>query len=116
MFLVGNDNAINWLDTSIEQIKKIADSLEEFKKLLDDDINVDNWFLATLVDELISNGMTLKENEVYSFKKLPALGGEYSVNNIEVTDISVHFGLIGNIAEQIKDLPDVTKVNFKLVP
>ena len=116
MFLVGKDNAINWLDTSIGQIKKIADSLEEFEQLLHDDENVDNWFLATLVAELINKGMILKENEVYSFKKLPALGGEYSVDNLEITDISVHFGLTGNIAEQIKDLPDGTKVNFKVVP
>jgi hypothetical protein len=116
MFLVGNDNAINWLDTSIGQIIKVADNLEEFEQLLNDDANVDNWFLATLIEQLITNGKTLKENEVYSFKKLPALGGEYSVENLEIIDISVHFGLTGNIAEQIKDLPDGTKVNFKVAP
>ena len=116
IFLIGNDDAINWLDTSIGQITKIADNLEVFEQLLNDYTNVDNWFLATLVEQLISNGKTLNENEVYSFKKMPALGGEYSVDNLEVTDISVHFGLTGDIAKQIKDLPDGTKVNFKVVP
>jgi hypothetical protein len=116
MFLVGKDDTVNWLDTSIGQITKVADNLEEFEKLLNDDANVDNWFLATLVEQLINRGKTLKENEVYSFKKLPALGGDYSVDNLEITDISVHFRLTGNIAEQIKDLPDGTKVNFKVIP
>ena len=114
MFLVGNDDTVNWLDTSVGQIKKVADSLKQFEQLLNDDENIDNWFLTTLVEQLVDNGKTLKENEVYSFKKLPVLGGEYSIDNLEVTDISVHFGLTGSIAEQIKDLPDGTKVNFKV--
>jgi hypothetical protein len=55
----------------------------------------------------------LGKNEVYSFKKLPIIGGEYSVDNIEPTDISVHFTLTGMIHEQIKDLPDGTEVQIK---
>ena len=56
--------------------------------------------------------MTLKGNEVYSYKKLPVIGGEYSVDNMEPTDMSVHFAFSGQICEQIKDLPDGTKVNI----
>jgi hypothetical protein len=34
------------------------------------------------------------------------------VENIEPTDVSVHFAFTGQICEQIKNLPDGTKVNI----
>jgi len=111
MFLIGNDNTINWLDTSTGELKKIADSIQEFEQLLSDETNIDNWFLETLVEQLMASGKTLKEDEVYSFKILPALGGDYSVDNLEPANISVHFAMTGQIHEQIKDLPDGTKIN-----
>ncbi|MFH5972291.1 T6SS immunity protein Tdi1 domain-containing protein, partial [Clostridium perfringens] len=64
-------------------------------------------------EKLITAGKTLKENEVYSYKKLPVIGGAYSIDNIDPTDMSVHFAFSGQICEQIKDLPDGTKVNIK---
>ncbi len=111
LFLTGNDGTIHWLDTSVGQIKKIANDMQHFEELLGDFSNVDNWFLATLVDKKIKNGIILKENQVYSFKILPTLGGEYSADNLEPTDISVHFALTGQIQEKIKDMPDGTKIN-----
>jgi hypothetical protein len=112
IFLIGNDGEINWLDTSVGQIKRIADDIQHFNELLNDFSNVDNWLLATLVDKKIKNGIMLKENEVYSFKIFPILGGEYSVENLEPTDISVHFALTGQLHENIKDIPDGTKINY----
>jgi hypothetical protein len=41
------------------------------------------------------------------------IGGEYSVDNIEPTDMNVHFAFSGQICQQVKDLPDGTKVNIK---
>ena len=32
-------------------------------------------------------GKILKETEVYSYKNPPVLGGDYSIDNIEPTDI-----------------------------
>ncbi len=75
---------------------------------------MDNWFLPLLIEKLLIAGKTLKENEVYSYLKIPVIGGEYSVDNIEPTDISVHFAFCGQICEQIKDLLNGTKVSIKL--
>jgi len=114
MFLIGKDDTINWLDTSTGELRKIANDLSQFEILLKDQINIDNWFLANLVEQLINSGKILKENEVYSFKILPIIGGDYSIGNIEPTDMSVHFALTGQICEQIKDLPNGTKVNINI--
>ncbi len=113
IFLLGHDDNIYWLQTDRGDLTKIANSFEEYQTLLSDEVNIDNWFLPSLVEKLIIAGKTLKENEVYSYKKLPVIGGEYSVDNIDPTDMSVHFAFSGQLCEQIKDLPDGTKVNIK---
>jgi hypothetical protein len=111
LFLIGKDGAVNWLETGTGELTKIADSLEQFQQLLNDEAKIDYWFLETVVDELVERGIKLRENEVYSFKKVPALGGDYSPDNFEPTDMSVHFSFTGQIHEQIKDLPPGTKIN-----
>jgi hypothetical protein len=115
LFLIGNNNEVNWLDTSSGEFSRIANSIEQFKVLLKIPENYDNWFLAWLHPEIESSGIKLKEQQVFSFKKMPILGGEYTFENIEPVDISVHFQLTGEICRQIKNLPDGTKVNIKIV-
>jgi hypothetical protein len=114
VFLIGNDNAIYWLQTDSGDLTKVADDLEQFQLSLSDQEKIDNWLLPLLVEKLLNAGKTLKQNEVYSYKKLPVIGGEYSIDNIEPTDMSVHFAFSGQICEQIKNLPDGTNVNITL--
>ena len=61
--------------------------------------------------DLIEKGMNLKENQVYSYKRMPILNGDYSLENFEMTDISVHFSMTGQICRQVKDLPEGTRIN-----
>jgi hypothetical protein len=110
MFLLGADDAVYWLQTDSGDLTKIADNLEHFEKLLAQEEYLDNWFLPELIAQLRQAGKTLGTNEVYSYKKLPVIGGEYSIDNIEPTDVSVHFAFSGQICEQIQNLPDGTKV------
>ena len=114
MFLLGKDDNVYWLQTENGELTKIASSLEEYQLFLGDEEKTDDWFLSLLIEKLIDGGKTLKENEVYSYKQLPVLGGEYSVDNIDPTDMSIHFAFCGQICEQIKNLPDGIKVNIKV--
>ncbi|WP_233407562.1 T6SS immunity protein Tdi1 domain-containing protein [Marinomonas spartinae] len=59
-------------------------------------------------------GVILEQGKLYGFKQLPVLGGEYEPDNFELTDIEVHFAMLGQMNLQIKDLPDGTKVNFSV--
>jgi hypothetical protein len=113
MFLSANNGHVYWLSTDDGSLTKIADSKAGFEQMLADDANIDNWFLPSLVGKLLASNKFLGKNEIYSFKKLPIIGGEYSVDNIDPADINVHFTLTGIIHEQIKDLPDGTKVQIK---
>lgn len=112
MFLLGKDDCIYWLQTDSGDLNKIADNLEQFEYLLGREENVDNWFLPELIKQLESAGKILGPNQIYSYKKLPVIGGEYSIDNIDPTDISVHFAFSGQICEQIQNLPDGTKVKI----
>jgi len=113
LFVARKDNSIYWLQADCGDLTKVADNLEEYQKLLTDEDKLDNWFLPLLIEKLLDAGKILKENEVYSYLKIPVLGGEYSVDNIVPTDISVHFAFFGQVCEQIKDLPDGTEIKIK---
>ncbi|WP_162945055.1 DUF1851 domain-containing protein [Flavisolibacter nicotianae] len=114
LFLLGKDDAVYWLQTDSGNLTKVANTFSQYKDFLNNEEKVNEWFLPLFVAELVAAGKTLKQNEVYSYKKLPVIGGEYSVENIEPTDMSVHFAFSGQICEQIKDLPDRTEVRIKV--
>jgi hypothetical protein len=114
LFLIGEGAAVYWLQTDSGNLIKVADSIQQFETYLKDSEKFDYWFLTPLVEKLIGTGKLLKQDEVYSYKKIPVIGGEYSVDNIEPTNMSVHFAISGQICEQIKDLPDGTKVSIKV--
>jgi hypothetical protein len=117
LFLQDTNGGIYWLNVGEGKLSRVADSADEFEKKLKDDGQVREWFLVDLIAELKAAGHELKEQQVYSYKKLPILNGDYSVDNFEITDIEVHFSFAGQIHQQVKDLPDGTRIdNVKFIP
>ncbi|WP_074539531.1 DUF1851 domain-containing protein [Cellulophaga baltica] len=112
LFLRDKNGICYWLNVGEGIIEKVADNVDEFKAKLKDNEQVDDWFLIGLVEKLKESGLELSDKNLYGFKKLPVLGGEYEPENFELTDIEVHFELAGQIHKKIKDLPDGTKVNI----
>jgi len=114
MFIVDANNEISWLDTGIGTLTKVASSPIQFEEFLKDPEKTATWFLTGLYLELQEQQIFLQENEVYSFQKLPLIGGQYTIDNVKPTDISVHFAINGQICEQLKNIPDGTKVRIKV--
>ena len=56
--------------------------------------------------------MTLGASQCYGFITAPTLGGQYETSNIERLDIAVYLSLMGQIHEQIEDLPDGAKISI----
>lgn len=111
VFVSDKDSAVSWLDTGMGQLRRIAQNSNDFYAALEDIDNIDNWLLASTVLDLIESGLILKENEVYSYKLMPIMNGDYSVTNFDATDISVHFSLTGQTCRQLKDIPNGTKIS-----
>ncbi len=115
VFLQNDTGEIIWLMTGSAELEKVADSYEQFQSKLQNDDLVSDWFLIRVIAELKAQGNELDPGNLYGFKMLPTLGGEYEPENFEQTDIEVHFSMSGQINFQIKDLPDGAEVNFKMV-
>jgi len=113
MFLQDDHNKIYWLDVGRGILELVSEGIKDFEEKLKDIEQVNEWLMIDLTTELLSD-KKLMEGQLYSYKKLPIIGGDYSVDNFEPMDIEVHFSFAGQIHKQIKDLPDGTNVGFKI--
>lgn len=111
MFIETASKEIHWLQVDSRKLEKIAKNMDEFYPLLYDQNVSREWFMFELVQKIKDSGLILEPGMLYSYKKLPILGGEYSPCNFDLCDIEVHFDIFGQIHRQIKDLPDGTKIN-----
>jgi hypothetical protein len=64
--------------------------------------------------KLVEDGVLLKPGQCYSFLTPPVLGRDYTVANTVVLPITEHYGLYGSYREQLRDVPDGTKVVIKV--
>jgi hypothetical protein len=114
-FVVVDDGSVHMLDVGIGQLKPIAESREQFADLVDIDDNANIWLAISLVDRCVKSGMQLSTGQCYGYKIPPLLGGTYEIDNFEPTDLSVHFGLLGSIFKQTRDLPDGTPIRAVVI-
>jgi hypothetical protein len=110
IFFVPDDGSVHMLDIGSGQVERVADNREDFAERIDQEDNAENWLMISLVDQCVAAGMRLDQTECYGFKRPPILGGTYDVENIEPTDLSVHFSLLGEIYWQVKGLPEGTPI------
>lgn len=110
VFLRNAKDNVFWLNVGEGTLDLVANGIEEFENKLKDIDQVNEWFMIDLIEELKNSGQELNDRQVYSYKKLPVLGGDYSADNFEATDIEVHFCFAGQIHKQVKDLPPGTKI------
>jgi hypothetical protein len=107
---VFEDGSVHLLDTGNCIISRVASSRDEFCTLIDLDDNAEGWLMISIVDQCRESGMHLSENQCYGFKVPPILGGKYEIENMEPTDLSVHYSFLADIYRQTRDLPDGTKI------
>ena len=106
LFFCGAHEEINWLNTGSGDLIRVADNLAHFQELCEEPENLDYWFLASSVEELGRAGLVPGAGQVFGYKLLPLLGGDYSTANRELADAYLHFSLSGLICEQTKDVPE----------
>jgi hypothetical protein len=114
VFVVFDDGAVHMLEVGTGVIACVADDPDDFARQIDLGDNANNWLMIPLVDQCVSAGVVLTPNQCYGYKVPPILGGEYAVENLEPTDLSVHYSLMADICRQAKDLPDGTKVTVAI--
>jgi hypothetical protein len=115
MFLADAEGRVSWLDTGAGQLQQVASSRDEFKRLVQQRENADEWFVPELVGDLMSTGVQLSPGQCWSYKTPPILGGEIEPDNFEPADLSVHFSILGQIHRQVRHLPPGSQIsNIKI--
>ena len=108
-FLEKSDG-VYFLSLGENRLERICDSIDGFKQHLASRDFVSARFLPHFLDEFIASGHALGTSQVIGFKLPPTTGGSFGIDNLEPTDVSIHFSILGQIARKIKDLPDGTPI------
>jgi hypothetical protein len=115
LFLIAEDGSVLFLDTIGGKCQRIATSKKEWEKKLKDSQLLEEWFMPRFVSQLREAGSILSQGECYSATIPPVLSGKYTVENWPPTHWRVHFHSLGQIQQQVKDLPagtPITKIHF----
>jgi hypothetical protein len=113
LFFVLDGETIHMLDVGNGTLKQVTVNREEFSQKIDELEQANDWLMIPLVDKLVASGQVLKVGQCYSYRQLPALGGDYTTDNTVIKDIAFHYAAFGPIHQSIKDLPDGTQVTFE---
>jgi hypothetical protein len=114
LFLILPDVSVHMLEIGAGPLTKLAESRDDFARLIDEDDNAKDWLMIPLVDRLVAMGVLLRPGECYSFLPPLVLGGDYTVDNTAVLPIAEHYGIYGSYHEQLRDVPDGTKLVIKV--
>lgn len=105
------DETVHFLKISTAELLPIAENEDTFRALLSDDAFAANYLAVQMVGAMMQKGARLGPGEIYSFKVLPTLGGQYALENVEATDISVHFSLSGQVQQKVSALPPGARID-----
>jgi hypothetical protein len=104
------DGSVYVLDTGDGSIHQVASSLENFQSLLGKRDFVASYFAVQMLGDLLAAGQRLSPGQIYSYKQPLVLGGQCALDNIECTDIAVHFSIAGQVHRQVSGLPAGTHI------
>ena len=100
-----------WLDTLEGTLERPWATADELRDELNTEDGQDQYLLAGLVFGAANQGVVPGPDQVYSFTHPPQLGGEITLDNVEVLDFVVSLNILGQIHRQIRDLPPGTPIS-----
>lgn len=110
VFFLSSDGIV-MLDTVDGQLVRVADDVDQFRALLQTEEGQDRLLMAGLIlAAQRDRGLSLAEGQCFDFRIMPALGGEISVDALEVTSFVVKLNIAGQLHKQIKDRPPGTPI------
>jgi len=96
--------------------KKIADNAEQFAALSATDEFRTDWEMARLVEQARQTLGPLAAGRCYCLKLPAVLGGSYAADSMGTISRRELVSFSGDIAEQLKDVPDGSHIKLKIVP
>jgi len=93
----------------------VANSRSELDTLSTNQDFLRDWYMTAQVEEAKLKLGALPEGRKYYMVTPGPLGGSYTADNFQSLDLPELVRLSGDIARQIKDLPDGSEISFKVV-
>ena len=93
----------------------IARDSRELEDLFQDEEFLEDWTMHPLVAQAYAKLGALPRDRCYCLKIPDVLGGGYSVENMGTINRAEVLLVSGELAEQIKDMPDGIKVRISIV-
>ena len=106
-----DDGSVHLLSAGAGTLSRVSEDVDAFRQRLADQTFVLDNFVPRIIVALRTSGKSLSHGQLYSYRVPPSLGGAYNVDNLEPTDISVHFCLLGQINQRARDLPEGTVIS-----
>ncbi|TCC29412.1 T6SS immunity protein Tdi1 domain-containing protein [Kribbella speibonae] len=100
-----------WLDTLEGTLERLWATPDELRDVLNTEDGQDQYLLAGLAFGAANQGVVPGPEQVYSFTHPPQLGGELTLDNVEVLDFVVSLNILGQIHRQTRDLPPGTPIS-----
>lgn len=95
--------------------KVVASSRTDLDRLSHDQEFLQDWYMTGLVEQARERLGVLQPGFKYCLKIPGALGGEYGGDNLATISLSELISASGDIARQIKDLPDGAQIRLSIV-
>lgn len=115
LFLRGPGGDVAWLDVGSGELETAAHGEAEFLAALADPQRFSVWFAPPMADRLrdpASGQPALQPGEVYSYLRLPLLGGDFAPANFRVRGLVDHFCTLGMLHRQFHENPDGAGLQF----
>jgi Domain of unknown function (DUF1851) len=110
-FLSDANDHLLILDVGFGQLVDTEQPASQIERLMAVEGNREQWLQCGLVDHLRKSGKRPGKNECYGFsRRPPILGGQYEPENLEPILLEVHHTLLSQLHEQMRDLPQDTKI------
>ena len=93
----------------------VAESRSALTDLSTNQTFLRDWYMTALVEKARNTIGELGPGRKFYFVTPPVLGGEYDVSNIRTLSQVELIRLSGDLAEQVKNLPDGAQVELKVV-
>ena len=93
----------------------VAESIDDYNKLINEDEFLNDWNMTVMVNEATEMLGSLKEGYKYYLAIPGILNGEYKGTNIKTAPFVEIIKLSGNLGKQIKDLPEGAEVKLEVI-
>ena len=92
----------------------VANNDAEYKDLIEDPEFMEDWTMENLVSFAREKLGSLSDTRKYCLKIPGILGGEYGGDNLGTAPLEEIIAFSGDIAKQIRDLPDGTQIKIEI--